>query len=166
MVSTKFCHSRRQRAPTYQRTRQGYAHRASAQLLSVKLSPNLCLKGLCDPPPQFNSALQWMYGMDLKWAMKTMVRGKDCGLHIVHTAVACVSLLYCGRRLGASEKRAAAAAAAATAHNSAAVGGEAVLRLAQLGEVHAVPLFFFYCELKTLQFFDDTTWVSSDFGDR
>ena len=88
------------------------------------------------PPPQFNSALQWMYEMDLKWAMKTMVRGKDCGLHIVHTAVACVSLLYCGRRLGASEKRAAAAAAAAaTAHNSAAVGGEAVLRLAQLGEV-------------------------------
>ena len=80
--------------------------------------------------------------MDLKWAMKTMVRGKDCGLHIVHTAVACVSLLYCGRRLGASEKRAAAAAAAATAHNSAAVGGEAVLRLAQLGEVQAVPLFF------------------------
>ena len=76
-----------------------------------------------------------MYEMDLKWAMKTMVRGKDCGLHIVHTAIACVSLLYCGRRLGASEKRAAAAAAAATAHNSAAVGGEAVLRLAQLGEV-------------------------------
>ena len=81
------------------------------------------------------------YGNTISVSSSAVVKTVDytsCSI----TAVACVSLLYCGRRLGASEKRAAAAAAAATAHNSAAVGGEAVLRLAQLGEVQAVPLFF------------------------